>query len=125
LRSSTLSIEVTPPDLSQKRAVRKMLRAEVERDWHNFPNLPGTHLSWRKAGRGSWDLINDFNGAVSTRRERKRFTLVFHVFTSQGRTYAWQRVSRRFAVTSSVADLLNHATNAPVLRLNGGVHFNR
>ena len=48
-----------------KRAVRKMLRAEVERDWHNFPNLPGTHLSWRKAGRGSWELINDFNGAVN------------------------------------------------------------
>ena len=49
-----------------KRAARKRLLAEVESEWHNFPNLPGTHLSWRKVGRGSWELINDSNGAVST-----------------------------------------------------------
>ena len=44
-----------------KRAARKRLLAEVESEWHNFPNLPGTHLSWRKVGRGSWELINDSN----------------------------------------------------------------
>ena len=104
-----------------KRAARKRLLAEVESEWHNFPNLPGTHLSWRKVGRGSWELINDSNGAVSTRRERRRSTPRGHVFTSQGRTYAWQRVSSRWK--SPAADLVNVATNAQVLRISGG-HFN-
>ena len=61
------------PGSPNKRSARKLSRAEgeveeVERDWHDFPNLPGEHMSWRKAGRGCWELIADSNGAVSVRR---------------------------------------------------------
>lgn len=45
-------------------------------------------------------------------------------FTSQGRTYGWQRVGKRKIVAASrVADLVNTGTNAPVLRITG-VHYN-
>ncbi len=102
-----------------KRAARKLLYAEIETEWHNFPNLPGMHLFWRKVGRGSWELINA-NGAVSTRRERNRSTPRGHVFISQGRTYAWRRVSGK--LKDPIADLVNVATNAAVLRISGS-HF--
>ncbi len=111
--------------------------AEVERDWHDFPNLPGKHMSWRKAGRGCWELITNSNGAVSVRREDRLLRTTVeplpelqmflprpHIFTSQGRTYGWQRVGkRRIVAASRVADLVNTATNAPVLRITG-VHYN-
>ncbi len=38
-------------------AVRKHARVEAEREWLVFPDLPGTHLSWRKIGWGKWELV--------------------------------------------------------------------
>jgi hypothetical protein len=126
------------PGSPAKRAARKLLSKEVEaerveRDWRDFPNLPGRHMSWRKAGRGCWQLIVESNGVVSVRREKKRPRLLrfstssvprCYSFTSQGQTYGWQRVGkRRMAAGSRVADLVNTATNTPVLRITG-VHYN-
>jgi hypothetical protein len=109
--------------LSKWWSARKPSLAEVESDWHDFPNLPGRHLSWRKAGRACWELITDSNGAVSVRCEYKIFRPRLNAYTSQGRTYAWQQVvKRKFLPAARVADLVNTATKAPVLRITG-VHF--
>jgi hypothetical protein len=114
-----------------KRSLPAGVLAEVERDWEDFPNLPGQHLSWRKTSRRCWELTSDSNGAVRVRREDK-FRMRSAVFlsppsgtyTSQGRTYEWQWVGRRkVQAASRVGDLVNTATNAPVLRMTG-VHFN-
>jgi hypothetical protein len=114
----------------RKEEVRNL--AEVERDWRDFPNLPGKHLSWRKSGRGCWELITDCNGAVSVTRESQSIlrgailgaSSRSYIFASQGRTYGWQRVGKRkVMVVSRVSDLVNTATNAPALRVTG-VHYN-
>jgi len=132
-----LHYELGPQRPPSKRELPLGILAEVERDWRDFPNLPGKHMSWRKAGRGCWELITDSNGAVSVRREDRLLRTTVeplpelqwlssrpHTFTSQGRTYGWQRVGkRRIVAASRVADLLNTATNAPVLRITG-VHYN-
>ena len=128
-----LHYEVVIPHPPSKSELPPGTLAEVERDWHDFPNLPGKHLSWRKAGRGCSELITDSNGAVRVRREAKTpLLLQSHIFpspgscifASQGRTYGWQRVGKRkFEPASRVADLVNTATNAPVLRITG-IHHN-
>ncbi len=121
-----LHYEVVTPHPPSKRELPPGELAEVERDWHDFPNLPGKHLSWRKAGRGCWELITDSNGAISVRRETqsKLRNAMFavprsYIFTSQGRTYGLQRVDKK----KNVYDLVNNATNAPVLRITG-IHYN-
>lgn len=30
----------------------------LDREWTTFPDLPGTHLSWRSAGRRTWALVS-------------------------------------------------------------------
>jgi hypothetical protein len=133
------------PGSPAKWAERRQHLTEVgveslERDWQDFSNLPGKHMSWRKAkaGRRCWELVTDSNGAASVRREDKRLwrTTVeplpeaswlasrSHLFNSQGRTYEWRRVGKRkFLAADRVADLVDTATNAPVLRISG-VHYN-
>jgi hypothetical protein len=119
-----LHYEVKVPGPPSERAARAMWGDQVEKDWRDFPNLPGKHLSWRKAGRRCWELVADPNGAVSVRQEANIRSVRSHILTSQGRTYRWQRVGgRKFVAASRVADLVNTATNAPVLRLTG-VHIN-
>jgi len=127
-----LHYEVVVPHSPSKSELPPGILAEVERDWHDFPNLPGKHLSWRKAGRGCWELITDSNGAVSVRREDKTPSILrnsisaprSHIFTSQGRTYGWQRVGKRkIEAAARVTDLVDTATNAPVLRITGH-HYN-
>jgi hypothetical protein len=121
-----LHYEVKTPHPPSKRELPPEKLAEVERDWHDFPNLPGKHLSWRKAGRGCWELTTDSDGAVSVRRETRsklRNAMIAvprsYTFTSQGRTYGLQRVDKK----KNVYDLVNTATNAPVLRITG-IHYN-
>ena len=116
--------QLTQPDgpLSDREA-KRLLNAEVEKDWVAFPDLPGEHLSWRKAGWGDWELVTESNGVVSVRREYKPlFTPRFHIYTSQGRTYAWWGLGKRKWKVERVADLVDLTKNAPVLRSTGVHH---
>ena len=107
-----------------KRAARKRLSEELAAAWHNFPNLRGQHLSMRRAGRGSWELVNDSSGAVGARCEHKTSLRVPHMVISEGRTYVWRQVGRKKLLAGSrTMDLVDVATNAPVLRMSG-LHFN-
>jgi hypothetical protein len=100
-----------------KRATKTQLRVEEYRqdvkDRADFPNLPGKHLSWRRAGRGSWELITDSNSAVSVSASKR------DVLTSHGRTYAWRRVDKQGFWDPGIEELANAATHAPVLRKSG------
>src|SRR5580698_9893853 len=93
-----LHYEVGVQDPPSKRELSPGTLAEVEKDWHDFPNLPGEHLSWRGAGRGCWELITDSDGAVSVRRKGSLLRNSIseqprsYLFRSQGQTYEWQRV---------------------------------
>jgi hypothetical protein len=113
-----------PSGRRSRRAARKLLSEEVGAAWHNFPNLPGDHVSMRRAARGSWELVNDSSGSVSVRCAHKTSVGVPHTVTSQGRTYVWRPVAKRKGLASSrVEDLVNLSTNAPVLRMSG-LHSN-
>jgi DivIVA domain-containing protein len=100
-----------------KRATKRQLEREEFRlhvkEWADLPNLPGKHLSWRRAGRGSWELITNSNGAVSVSASKR------DVLTSHGRTYAWRTVDKQGFWDSGIEELVNAATNAPVLRKSG------
>jgi hypothetical protein len=93
------------PDIRERR--------ELFEDHRNFPNLPGMHMSWRLAGQGSWGLTADSNDVVSASGSRKG------VLTSQGRTYVWRRVDERGFWDAGMEELVNTATNAPILRMSG------
>jgi DivIVA domain-containing protein len=101
-----------------KRATKRQLQREEFRvhvkEWADFPNLPGKHLSWRRAGRGSWELITNPNGAVSVSASKR------DVLTAHGRTYAWRTVDKHGFWDAGIEELTNIATNAPVLRKSGG-----
>lgn len=113
-----------PSGHRSKREARKLLAEEVGAAWHNFPNLPGQHVSMRKSGRDSWDLVDDADGSVSVQCIHKTSIRVPHSVTTQGRTYVWRRVGkRRIFANSRTDDLVDVATNAPVLRMSG-LHFN-
>jgi DivIVA domain-containing protein len=109
---------------ASKRAARKLSRFEAKRsrfesdvqhsrEYLDFPTLPGRHLSWRKAERGSWELI-DSNGAVRVSTSRR------DVVTSQGRTYAWRTVDKQGFWDAGIEELANTVTKAAVLRKSGG-----
>lgn len=108
--------------LPSKRAYNQLLRAEVEREWNDFPDLPGMHLKWITAGRGSWELISHPPGAMHVRLERKRSERHSHVYISNGRTYAWRNLDegKRFVRSNQLAeDLVDCATSAPLLHRVG------
>jgi hypothetical protein len=102
--------------LSRYEAKLSCYEADVQhsREYLDFPTLPGRHLSWRKAGRGSWELTADSNGAVSVSTSRRG------VLTSQGRTYEWRTVDKQGFWDAGIEELANTATNAAVLRKSGG-----
>lgn len=125
--------------VAARRRMSAELQDEVESDWQNFPNLPGRHLTVKKAGRGSWELVNDVNGAVVVTSRQKRFRpeqmFTYHrAFTYQGRTYKWRRLGKKELATNSQSgknlvwpasmDLVNVATGVAVLRSDGH-HFDR
>ncbi len=99
-----------------KRATKKQLRLEEFRqnvkERADFPNLPGKHLSWRRAGRGSWELT-DSNGAVTVSTSKR------DVLTSYGRSYTWRTVDKQGFWDAGIEELANAATHAPVLRKSG------
>jgi len=49
-------------------------QAAVEREWEDIPSLPGIHLSWRKVGWGTWELITG-GGEVWGNRTYRYFKL--------------------------------------------------
>jgi len=102
--------------LSRFEAKRSRFEPDVQhsREYLDFPTLPGRHLSWRKAGRGSWELIADSNGAVRVSTSRRGMV------TSQGRTYVWRTVDKQGFWDAGIEELANTATNAAVLRKSGG-----
>lgn len=73
----------------------------------------------RKAGLGSYELVNDSSGTVIAKYAHKIYRQFPQVITSQGQTYKWRRVGKRswFSPESRVKDLVNVATNAPVLQM--------
>ncbi len=116
-----------------RRRMSAELQKEVERDWQNFPNLPGLHLTVRKAGRGTWELVNDANGAVVVTSRQRRF-MPHPAISYQGRTYEWRRLTKKMVarnpergknlVEVGSGDLVNVATGTAVLR-SGGCHHDR
>ena len=46
----------------------RQLAADNKKDWLAFPDLPGTHLTWRKAGSGRWDLVSEDGSLWASRK---------------------------------------------------------
>ena len=121
-----LHYEVVTPHPPSKEGAATRRTGRGGEGLARLPKSSRKHLSWRKAGRGCWELITDSNGAISVRRETqsKLRNAMFavpcsYIFTSQGRTYGLQRVDKK----KNVYDLVNNAKNAPVLRITG-IHYN-
>jgi DivIVA domain-containing protein len=105
-----------------KKAARKRQRLEMRlamltrffAEESEFLALPGKHLTWRKAGRGGWELVTDSSGAVSVSVTKRDLVI------SQGRTYAWRKAgNQKFWDANPNEELVNTATNAPLLRKSG------
>ena len=105
-----------------KKTMENAAAEQFKAAWHDFPELPGRRLSMRKTGRRTYELVNDDSRTIATcsGKASRRFPLTI---TTQGRTYAWRRVGeRRLMASARVRELVNVATNAPVLRMRG-THF--
>ncbi len=114
----------SPDPRPPRRLPRKPTSHEVEAAWHNFSTRLGKHLSMRQTGQDSWELVTDSTGLVGTTCAHKASTRVPHIVTSQGRTYIWRKVGRkRVLARHRVVDLVDVATNSPVLRMSG-LHLN-
>lgn len=116
-----------PPPPGSKKEIRKKVvqavREQREAEWSEFPNLPGKRFSMRKAHRGSYELVNDETGVVTASCRHSALRRFPRSITNRGHTYAWRRVGKRqFVAERRVVDLVNVATNAPILRLSG-IHF--
>jgi hypothetical protein len=117
-----------PPLPGSKRKLKKQVAQAVEEEreteWSEFPNLPGKRFSMRKAGRGIYELDSEESGVATASCRHTALRRFPRSITNQGQTYAWRRVGkRRFLAERRVVDLVNVATNVPVLRLSG-LHFN-
>ena len=79
------AVSPPPPPPGSKRVVRKTVIAaakkEQEAAWHGFPDLPGKHLTKRKSGRRSWELVSDATGAVEVRATCRTFAGIPRVLT--------------------------------------------
>ena len=88
------------------REERRRLAAENELEWLAFPGLPGTHLTWRKGGSGSWDLVSA-SGAVWVTRRRQSITVsgrsyeIRHVWKNKRRNYIFDRLDRQELVDAT------------------------
>jgi hypothetical protein len=106
-----------------KKAIEKAAVEQFKAAWHDFPELPGRRLSMRKTGRRAYELVNDDSRttiATCSGKASRRFPLTI---TTQGRTYAWRRVGKRKLMAAArVRELVNVATNTPVLCMKG-IHF--
>ena len=91
-------------DSLSKKERRKLEREELERDWTNFPNLPGTHLSMRKTWRRSHSLPGPDGKACASLSESWCWRVSYH---SDGRTYQWRRARDARSEGKLVKDLLD------------------
>ena len=117
---------------SPKKEAARQSETEAERTWHDFPNLPGTHLSFRHVGeRRYWDLsgISELvaaDGSVLGTREWAglggRWLKV--VIKVQDRTYRWQRLGHKIPGRhyNGVSELVAVEGEESVLRTEG-LHF--
>ena len=104
-------------DPLSKKERRQLGKEELERDWRNFPNLPGTHLSMRKTWRRDEPLLGpDGKVRVSLSVEFWRSRVSYH---SDGRTYQWRRVRNARSEGKLVKDVVDVTTNVPILRMSG------
>ena len=103
-------------DSLSKKERRKLEREELERDWRNFPNLPGTHLSMRKTWRRGEPLLGPDGNVRVSLSESWRWRVSYH---SDGRTYQWRRARNARSEGKLVKDLLDVTTNVPILRMSG------
>jgi hypothetical protein len=121
------------PSTRRGRATAKKTElAQARADWRAFPELPGTHLSFRRTGRGSYELVtsNDSVWAASTGGHFSRPDSIIRV---RGRSFRWQLVGPPLSKTRRTVEALGPATgrarevvdattDLPVLHMTGR-HF--
>jgi hypothetical protein len=103
-----------------KKEARELANAKVERDWNNFSYLSGKRLSMREPGRGNrwgWELVGS-DGTVHVTVTRPLFGTSPLYRTNDG-TYEWRRVGKARSAQKRVEELVDIATNVPILRKSG------
>jgi hypothetical protein len=121
-----------PSTYRVRAEARKNVLAQARADWRQFPELPGTHLSFRRSGRGSYELVtsNDSVWAASTGGHFSRPKSTIRV---RGRAYRWQLVGPSLGRVRTTAEafgtptgrereVVDATTNLPVLHMTGR-HF--
>ncbi len=99
------------------------LRQEHQLEWDRFPNLPGTHLSWRRSGIQTFDLVSTGNSVWATVHARgaygskanHRLRIIVN-----GRTYSSRRVGRSKDAKRELVDV----SNGRVIFSSTGLHYN-
>ncbi len=84
-------------NMSSSSDAKKQAQAETSREWQAFPELPGTHLSWRKVG---WE-----------KRE---------LMASGGEV--WATITRSIVKPTSIADDTGTYEKRPLQPRQGGTH---
>jgi hypothetical protein len=106
-------------DSPSKKQLRRLAREQLETDWKNFPDLPGTHLSRKKTWQSTEPLLGpdgDVRVSLSGGMWRKPS------YHADGRTYQWRQVRNAKSEGKLVKDLLDVTTDVPILRMSGR-HF--
>jgi hypothetical protein len=108
-----------------KRAERTDLKGQLAAEWLAFPDLPGWHLSMRKAGRRTYKLVDDGRGAVLASCRHRYLSVFPDSITREGHTHTWQRFGKRrvhrrsLLAEDRILDLVDVASKDPVMRLAG------
>lgn len=96
--------------MSSRSDARRQAQSDTAHEWQAFPELPGTHLSWRRTGLFAVDLLAP-NGLVWASVDCPRlYSNHGAVINAHGRTYEMRSSGKSKDQINELVDVANGAT---------------
>ena len=105
--------------MSSSADAKRQAQADLEREWQSFPELPGTHLLWRRTGLFAVDLLAPNGDVWASVDCPKWYADHGAVISALGRTYEVRRIGKSRDLVKELVEVANDAT---VMTMTG-IHY--
>ena len=105
--------------MSARSDARRLARTDDMGTWLAFPELAGTHLTWRRAGMFSVDLLDPTGHTWVSVKCPPSYSRRGAVINAHGRTYETRTIGRSKDQCTELVDTRNNATMMTMT----GIHY--